>query len=192
MYGVTEKMFDELVDEDTKAEFLDGVMIVHSPASPRHNKIAGFLRNLMSGFAEEKEAGDVFGPDDLVHLATCRRFAADAFFIKQDRLPAALPEVEFEVVPDWMIEVLSSSNRDYDLYEKRPAYQEARVREIWLVDPEEEKILVDRLRGDRYVSKVFDQGKITSSALKGFWVETAWLWNWPLPKLLPCLRKILK
>jgi hypothetical protein len=33
VYDVTEEMFDELVDEDTKAELIDGVMIVHSPAS---------------------------------------------------------------------------------------------------------------------------------------------------------------
>src|SRR5215470_15217000 len=90
---VTEEMFDELVDEDMKAELLDGVMIVHSPASPRHNRIAGFLRNLMGSFGEETEQGNVFGPDDLVHLATGRRFAPDGFFLETLRVPVPLPEV---------------------------------------------------------------------------------------------------
>jgi hypothetical protein len=40
VYGVTEEMFDELVDEDTKAELIDGVMIVHSPASMEHDNSA--------------------------------------------------------------------------------------------------------------------------------------------------------
>ena len=35
LYGVTDEKFDELTDEDTKAELFDGVMIVHSPASIR-------------------------------------------------------------------------------------------------------------------------------------------------------------
>ena len=39
VYDVTEEMFDELVDEDTKAELIDGVMIVHSPASMEHDDL---------------------------------------------------------------------------------------------------------------------------------------------------------
>ena len=42
VYDVTEEMFDDLVDEDTKAELLDGVMIVHSPASIEHDDSAAF------------------------------------------------------------------------------------------------------------------------------------------------------
>ena len=41
VYDVTEEMFDELVDEDTKAELIDGVMIVHSPASIEHDDSSG-------------------------------------------------------------------------------------------------------------------------------------------------------
>ena len=52
VYEVTEEMFDELVDEDTKAELIDGVMIVHSPASMEHDNVGGFTRVLMSFFAE--------------------------------------------------------------------------------------------------------------------------------------------
>src|SRR5437667_10579555 len=92
LYGVTEEMFDELVDEDTRAELLDGVMIVHSPASPRHNRIAGFLRDLGNRYAEARELGEVFGPDDLVHLATCRRFAPDGFFLAAEHVPDPIPE----------------------------------------------------------------------------------------------------
>src|SRR5437763_11254662 len=88
---VTEEMFDELVDEDTKAELIDGVMIVHSPASPRHNIRAGFLRTLMHCYADVKGLGKVFGPDDLIHLATCRLFAPDIFFLETNHVPRPLP-----------------------------------------------------------------------------------------------------
>jgi Uma2 family endonuclease len=136
IHDVTEEMFDEWVDEDTKAELIDGVMIVHSPVSPRHNKVAGFIRNVMTCYAEEKDLGEVFGPDDLIHLATCRKFAPDAFFLVKAEISQPLPEKEFELVPGLVIEVLSPSNRDYDLRDKRSAYREAGVREIWLVDPD--------------------------------------------------------
>ncbi|MGH7226726.1 MAG: Uma2 family endonuclease, partial [Gemmataceae bacterium] len=43
LYDITDEMFDEMVDEDTKAELIDGVMIVHSPASLLHDDVGGFL-----------------------------------------------------------------------------------------------------------------------------------------------------
>src|SRR5438132_10781857 len=140
LYGVTEEMFDELVDEDTKAELLDGVMIVHSPASPRHNIIAGFLRTLMQCYAEEKGLGQVFGPDDLIHLATCRRFAPDTFYLPSQLVPSPLPEEQFEEKPELVMEVLSPSNRDYDLSDKRTAYRQAAIRVISLIDKENEHV----------------------------------------------------
>jgi Uma2 family endonuclease len=188
VHGVTDEMFDELVDEDMKAELLDGVMIVHSPASPRHNRIAGFLRNLMGSFGEETEHGSVFGPDDLVHLATGRRFAPDGFFLEAGRVPVPLPQVQFEGNPDWLMEVLSPSNRDYDLEDKRPAYRQARVPEMWFIDPDREEVIVDR-RGRRGYTTVTD-GRLASSVVKGFWIDVAWLWEEPLPKVLHCLRQI--
>lgn len=189
---VTDERFIELVDEDTKAELLDGVMIVHSPASLRHNRVAGFLRRLESAYAEEKDLGELFGPDDLIHLAAGRKFAPDIFFLKKRRIPVPLPEWEFEVVPDQLIEVLSPSNRDYDLEEKRPAYRQARIPEIWFVDPENQEVIVDRRRPRGYATAVLTEGRLFSTVLKGFWVDLAWLWAEPLPMAKTCLQSILR
>ena len=190
--NVSEEQFDELADEDTKAELINGVMVVHSPASPRHNEVAAFLRELMRLYAQEKGLGGVYGPDDLVHFAVCRKFAPDAFFLRQARVPSPLPAKQFEGAPDVVIEVLSPSNRDDDLEDKRPAYREAGVREIWFVDPEHGEVVLDRRRGSRYTTTQVSTGTIASAVVHGFWVEAAWLWAEPLPKTLPCLRKLLK
>jgi Uma2 family endonuclease len=192
--GVTEEEFDELVDEDTKAELLDGVMIVHSPASPRHNSIAGFLRTLMGCYAKTKGLGKVFGPDDLVHLATCRKFAPDGFFLKAAHVPQPLPKKQFEGAPDLVIEILSSSNRADDLEDKRPAYQKAGVAEIWFVDPDENKVVIDRRqarRRRRYATSTVTTGRLTTPLLPGFWVESEWLWADPLPNEWECLHLML-
>ncbi len=189
-FGVTEEMFDDLVDEDMKAELLDGVMIVHSPASTLHDDVSGFLRSLMRFYAETKKLGKVWGPDALVHLATCRRFAADLIFIERRRVPRPRPQ-QFEGAPDLALEVLSPSNRDYDLNEKRPAYRQAGVREIWLVDPDEREVIVDRRRGAGYTTKSYRRGKVSSRVVAGFWLDAAWLWADPLPDLPDCLGEIL-
>jgi Uma2 family endonuclease len=189
---VTDEMFDELVDEDTKAELLDGVMIVHSPASPRHNLIAGFLRTLTGCYVEEKGHGRVFGPDNLIHVAARRKFAPDAFFLTRKRVPRPLPRMQFDLVPDMVVEVLSPSNRDDDLQEKRPAYQQAKVPEVWWIDPDEQTVLIDRLRGGNHTTRKMTSGQLRSTVVRGFWLDLAWLWDDPLPKVLTCLRAILK
>src|SRR5262245_12437105 len=177
VYGVTEEMFDELVDEDTKAELLDGVMIVHSPASTRHDCVAGFLRSLMRCYAEEKDLGQVLGPDSLIHLATCRRFAPDAYFLEEEHIPDPFPEDQFEGAPGLVLEVLSPSNRDHDLEDKRPAYQRAGVKEIWFVEQHGEEVIIDRRRkrGRGYTTTVVTAGRVASSILPGFWIDLGWL-----------------
>ncbi len=188
---VSEELFDDWVDEDTKAELIDGVMIVHSPASPRHDRLAGFLRALMLLFARARKLGLVLGPDALVRLKPRRKVGPDIFFFQQHRLPSPLPEKQFDGAPDLVVEILSPSNRDDDLEIKRPAYQEAGVTEIWFVDPDHEEILVDRRGKKRYTSKTLAKGRLESTAPEGFWINVEWLWADELPDELTCLRAIM-
>jgi Uma2 family endonuclease len=191
VYDVTEELFDELVDEDTKAELIDGVMIVHSPASMEHDSIGGFIRGLMSFYGDAKGLGAVLGPDSLIHLASRRKCTPDVFFVRRDRVPVPLPK-EFEGVPDLVVEVLSPSNRRYDLHEKRLIYREAGVEEIWFVDPELRQVIADRRSPTGYAEEVVTEGRIASGALPGFWLDTSWLWATPLPNRLQCLQEILR
>jgi len=47
------------VDEDTRAEAIDGVMMVHSPACAEHDDLSGFITALMCVYAHAKAAGEV-------------------------------------------------------------------------------------------------------------------------------------
>jgi Uma2 family endonuclease len=191
IHGVTKKLFDELVDEDTKAELFDGDMIVHSTASPRHNRSGTFMRHLMGLYAEERNLGEVFGLRALIHLASRRRFVPTAFFLPMYLVPRPLPEEEFEEKPELVLEVLSPSNRDYALSDKRIVYRQARIREIWFVDLENEQVIIDNRRGRRYMTNTLSKGKIESVALKGFWIRAEWLWAEKPPRLMRCLREIM-
>ena len=187
---VSEALFDDLVDADMKAELINGVMIVHSPTTIQHDDIGGFTRGLMSFYADALALGSVLGPDTLVRLASGRKFCPDALFVKKGRMPRPRPK-QLRITPDGTVEVLSLSNRADDLEDKRPAYREAGVGELWFIDPEEELVIVDRKRGRSYKEEIVRKGKLEFSVMHGFWLDVSWLWLDPLPNRMECLGKIL-
>jgi Uma2 family endonuclease len=188
---VTEEMFDELVDADSKAELIDGVMVVHSPATMRHDDVSDFFRTLARLFVKRRKLGTVLGPDSRIRLRPGRRFGPDIYFLKKGRLPRGRLPKEFNGVPELIGEVLSPSNRHHDLETKRPADHKAGVEEIWLIDPDREKVMVDRRRGKRYTTTTHTAGRIESKVIPGFWIDASWLWQDELPDELDCLREIL-
>jgi Uma2 family endonuclease len=189
--GVTERLYDELVDEDTKADLVDGVMTVRSPATLRQDEVAGFLRTLMLLYANERRLGAVCGPHSVVQPAEGRRLMPDVFFVEAGRMPRPTPP-SFDGTPDAVLDVHALSALRHDFRYKVVAYQEAAVREIWVVDLEAETVEVSRRLGRQYRSTTRHRGPVRSRVMAGFWLDAAWLWADPLPSEFRCLRQILE
>lgn len=191
--GVTEAFYDALMEleEDVKAELIDGVMIVHSPEKTRHERVFAFLFTLMNLFVYSRRAGEVLGSMETVHLAECRKVKSDLVFVRGGR-EHIITEDAIEGVPDLIVEIVSSSTRRYDFGEKRKVYEEAGVEEIWLVDFERKQLTVYRKVGRTYRSETKSAGKIRSHVLDGFWVQVEWLWQEVLPDPTECLTAILR
>lgn len=190
-YGVTEEAFDRLTDEDTKADLLDGVFIMHSPASVRHERIFMFLSFLMNGSVESRGIGMVAGSRLTMHLASCRKFEPDLLFVRREHL-SLLNETELEGPADMVVEILSESTREYDLQEKREVYRAGGIEEIWFVDDEQRQMIVDRKEEGGYKEEVTHEGKVVSQVIEGFWVQAEWFWEERLPNPVACLRAILE
>ena len=117
-FGVSEEEeYDQLTDEDTKADLFDGTLIIHSPASIRHECIFMFMAFLMHGYVEQRQLGKVLGSRATMHLAHCRKFEPDILFLRKERLEL-LKEKELEGAVDMVVEILSEWTQDYDLREK--------------------------------------------------------------------------
>jgi Uma2 family endonuclease len=54
---------------------------------------------------------------------------------RRERMPLIPRDQRFEVVPDWVCEVLSPSTAKKDRVEKMPVYARYGVSSLWLVDP---------------------------------------------------------
>lgn len=189
-FGVSEEEYDQFTDEDTKADLFDGTLIIHSPASTRHETIFKFLLFLMYGYAEQKQLGEVLGSRETMHLAHCRKFEPDILFVRKERLEM-LKEKELEGAADMVVEIISPWARDYDLREKRHVYHEAGIDEIWFIDDEERKIVVDRREGKKYSTEIKTSGKLDSVVMQGFSVQAEWFWQEILPNPFSCLQEIV-
>ncbi len=130
-------------DDGRRHELLDGVIVV-SPSPVRvHQRAVTQLAVLLSN------AGP---PDWEILVAPFDVQAGPRTVVEPDVL--VLPNRDAEAptpLPLLVVEVLSRSNRGYDLVAKRSVYQRAGVRSYWIVDPDEPAVSVLRLERGQYI-----------------------------------------
>lgn len=90
-----------------------------------------------------------------------------------------------------VVEVLSPSNRWYDLDFKSEFYRSAGLPEVWYVDGRDRVLVVDRTDPGGSRRDRVEGGPVVAAHLPGFWVDAAWLWADPLPNPRRCLEAIL-
>jgi Uma2 family endonuclease len=187
---LTEDEFVAWCDEDTRAEWVDGEVIVMSPASTIHNRLTRFLLSLLEDFVAERELGEAFGSDLSIRIHSRRRLP-DVLFVGRDRRDR-LREKHFEGAPNLVIEVVSDDSVDRDWRIKYLEYEAAGVEEYWVVDPLYKRVEVYALGDDRtYHSIPLVDGKLASRVVPGFYMRLEWLWKDPLPKVPGILQELL-
>lgn len=92
---------------------------------------------------------------------------------------------------DLVVEIVSAGDPRFEEREKLPRYREARIPEIWLIDPFAETVRTEILGAEGYAVATLHDGRLAATAVPGFWIDVGWLWREPLPSTLACLREIL-
>ncbi|MFQ5794294.1 MAG: Uma2 family endonuclease [Candidatus Bipolaricaulia bacterium] len=171
-------------------EFVQGEVVMYSPATAEHQDLVGFLYRLLAGYCEARGWGKVLtGPAAVQVLPDVIR-EPDLFVLPPEEVPKA-KGVPLEVRPALVVEVISPSTRTIDLKEKAEDYREAGISEYWAVDMERKEILVHRLKEERFEVERVTSGKVESRSVSGFWVEASWLFQDPLPSVAECFRELI-
>ena len=190
---VSLKKFFEIADEDTKIELINGDLIMHSPASFKHEDVFAFLFRVMGTFVSHHNLGKVLGSRFPVKLSKKDVLEPDIIFISNEKI-RLIRERYFDGAPDLVIEILSESTKRYDLGEKLEKYFEYGVKEYWVVRCESTSV-PDKKWVRIYTSKSefneFKRGRIKSSVMR-FWIDASWLWRVKKPSEKDCLDKILE
>lgn len=190
--------YDEYVewaDEDVHAEWVDGEVIVHTPPKEEHQGIVGFLYELLSQYVRLEQSGTVyFAPFEVTLWDDGPARAPDIFYVP-DHDAGQHNGNHVNVTLGLVVEVISPGTVIIDRNDKLREYEEAGVREYWIIDsrPGYQRADFYHLGDDgRYALFATEDDEIVQSkALPGLWLHPAWLWHEQLPNPLLLLADIV-
>lgn len=158
--------YARLPDDGRRYEIIGGKLHVSPAPRTNHQLVITELAYALMTYAKTKNLGRVFvSPIDVVIPDLTNPVQPDILFIAQERLEM-VQEKFIEGVPDLIIEVLSPGNPGHDRYTKYRLYEEAGVKEYWIVDPDECIVDVYGYYEETYVPYGhFERGGVIQSKL---------------------------
>ena len=188
---LTEREFLEWIWPKTRAEWVDGEVVLLAPDNVDHADFAGWLYSLVRQFVQARRLGSVYGPSVMVRLAgQRRRRMPDLLFVAKGGA-AIIHTNHVEGAPDLIMEVVSPDSVVRDWHDKYREYERAGVREYWVIDRMQHRIEAFALgRDGKYRGLEDNDGRIDSTVLKGFYIRVEWLLASEPPDLLKVLREL--
>ena len=165
--------FREWLKPDIKAEFINGAIIVHSPAKRRHNQTVKFTSSLLDLYADLHDLGEVAIEKALVGLER-NDLEPDVCFWEKATAASFTDDMDVYPAPDLVVEVLSKSTKGRDRGVKMQAYALDGVAEYWIADPVNQIIEQYQLSANRagntyeLTGEFTGDEEITSHVLPGF------------------------
>ena len=176
---MTVEEFFQHAPEDRKAELVNGVFIMPSPASIPHEDLLGFLLTLLRAFVRLRGLGVVLGSRAALDLGVeYQAYEPDILFVKSERLHI-VQEQRIVGAPDFIIEILSRGTKALDRTVKRRVYSQVGVDELWLPDPAGlrfSRFYQREVPGAELTEVKFHHRVLTSTTVPGFFVREGWLW----------------
>lgn len=191
VYDGERMSFEEFLEraDERHMEWVDGEVLLLSPASYWHQDVSDFLNALIRHFVEAHDLGEVRSAPIL--MKTGARLSGrepDLVFIAKANYHRRR-STYIDGPADLVVEIVSPESQARDRNTKYREYEQGGVREYWLIDPERREAVFYQLENGVYkVAPVAADGIYHSTVLEGLWLQVDWLWQKPLPKLMDVLR----
>lgn len=129
-------------------EIVDGELFASPRPASRHGLISSCLGVELGGRFGRSRGGDPGGwwivDEPETHIAD-QVMVPDLAGWRRERMPVFPDAPYFDLVPDWICEVLSPGTAAFDRIRKLPHYARAGVRHAWLIDPAPKTLEIFRL-----------------------------------------------
>jgi Uma2 family endonuclease len=168
---LTAEEFLKLPEHDN-AELIDGEVIPTMPPNPIHGMISFRLANILGDWLEGTKAG-VFGIDGgfLLKRNPDRVRGPDVWFIRAERMPDVNAEGFWEMAPDMVAEIISSSDTAEVIKSKLQDYFQAGTQLVWLLYPRFKQVEAHTPAGTMRIFQAED--RLESALLPGFSCKVA-------------------
>lgn len=128
------KFYEEMTPEQ-KIEFIDGEVVLHSPARNVHLDVTRRVAVLLSTHVDVHRLGEV-KIEKCLCIFPRNDYEPDVVFFRSAKADKLQPDTMKFPVPDLIVEVLSESTEARDRGVKFEDYQAHGVGEYWIVDAE--------------------------------------------------------
>lgn len=134
-------------DEQDRIEIINGEVFMMATPSTRHQEISMELSRQLANFLEGKKCKVYPAPFGVRLFEQNEQRPEDVDTLVEPDISVICDRSKIDKhgckgAPDMIIEILSPSSRRHDRLVKLNLYQRAGVREYWVVDPENESVLV--------------------------------------------------
>jgi Uma2 family endonuclease len=153
---------DQLPDDGTRYELVDGLLLVSPSPTERHQRALGRLFFLLTAAAAPGVR--VYGAPLDVRLSERVQVQPDILVVQDGP-----PRDKLDRLPLLCVELLSPGTRRHDVVLKRRAYEREGIASYWLVDPATPSLTVLELQEGAYV----EVGRVEG--------EQAWTATQPFP-----------
>jgi Uma2 family endonuclease len=159
--------FYDAITEDGKWEFINGEVIMHSPAEFAHTEASQFLNRILSHYVDRHDLGVVTCEKTLVCLAR-NDYEPDLCYFNKAKAARFKPDQMKFPAPNFIVEVLSPSTEEHDRGVKFEDYSANGVREYWLVDSARHVVEQYMLRSGKYHRHAtIKSGEVASTVIAG-------------------------
>jgi Uma2 family endonuclease len=150
-------------------EYINGEIIMAPTPTVPHQTVLRNIAVTLHGFVQRNALGQVlFSPLDVV-LPTGAVVQPDLFFLTTQEWERIRSAKRMQGAPSFIVEILSPGSIKHDTITKRKLYEQNKVREYWIVDPEAATIAQLVLRGEHYeLTELAESDPIKSDVLTGF------------------------
>lgn len=136
--------------EDIRAELIDGQIYYMAAPSRIHQKILNFLSTEINIYIRSKHGScEVYPAPFAVKLFDDKKNIVEPD-ISVICDPGKLTDKGCSGAPDWITEIVSPGNPGHDYIKKLNLYADAGVREYWIIDPRNQKIVVYYLEQNNF------------------------------------------
>jgi len=181
-----ERFYDQLT-EDGHVEFINGKVIVHSPARNVHNIVTANLLTVLRTFVQVRDLGLVGAEKYLITL-TRNDYEPDISFWPKEVAQSFTPDQLQFPAPALIVEVTSPSTASLDRGVKFDDYAAHGVREYWIVDADAQAVEQYKLHDGNF-KRLSDTDQLRSEVVRGFQIPAEAIFD--PAKNLAALKKMI-